>query len=227
MEANYPEQTKGVVTRFANEIANFLWGVEPGDLIVMPYRAGKRFLIGKAGPERYWFETGRVAEASHFKSVRWMADITREQLPQDIWAQVKSPQLTVRRLSVDDPGGILRQPSVANALLSNEVGEAFEGERRLTERNLLKRDRHLVETYWRRSLKVSNGAGRCEACDFTHLERGMFDIHHLRPVALIAQGGRTTLNDLAVLCPRCHRLAHLGTGSQPHSIATLKEMLRG
>jgi predicted Mrr-cat superfamily restriction endonuclease len=227
VETNYPDRTRGTVTRFANEIANFVWKIEPGDLIIMPYRSGQRFLIGTAGTKRYWFDDERVPEASHFKSVHWQADIMREQLSPDIWAQVKSPQMTVKCLSVDDPEAILIPSAGVKAVSGSEVVEAIEGERRRVERDLLKRDKRIVETYWRQSLQASNGVGRCEACDYTHAERGMFDVHHLRPIALMAQGGRTKLDDLALLCPRCHRLAHLGTGSKPHSTATLRQILHG
>ncbi|WP_417481295.1 HNH endonuclease [Maricaulis sp.] len=46
----------------------------------------------------------------------------------------------------------------------------------------------------------------CEACNFSDEEKGMFDAHHLYP---IAAGERVTrVDDLAILCPRCHRWAH-------------------
>lgn len=55
--------------------------------------------------------------------------------------------------------------------------------------------------------RLRNG-GRlvCEACDFADDKSGLFDSHHVHPIAL---GWReSVLEDFAVLCPTCHRWAH-------------------
>lgn len=47
----------------------------------------------------------------------------------------------------------------------------------------------------------------CEACGFSDDSAGMFDAHHISPVAC---GQRdSTVDDLSVLCPTCHRWAHV------------------
>ena len=44
-------------------------------------------------------------------------------------------------------------------------------------------------------------------CDSVIKHVSQLDVHHLNP---IAEGVRkTTLNDVAVLCANCHRLAHV------------------
>lgn len=48
----------------------------------------------------------------------------------------------------------------------------------------------------------------CEACGYgppAILRRRVLQVHHVVPVA---QGGTTTVTNLAVLCPTCHRIAH-------------------
>jgi HNH endonuclease len=65
------------------------------------------------------------------------------------------------------------------------------------------------------------GACKCAACDFEHSDFGMFDAHHLVP---LAAGERiTTANDFAILCPTCHRRAHRGPNRLlPYSVAELR-----
>lgn len=46
----------------------------------------------------------------------------------------------------------------------------------------------------------------CDACEFADDKDGMFDAHHLRPLAVGERESR--VDDLAVLCPTCHRWAH-------------------
>lgn len=54
----------------------------------------------------------------------------------------------------------------------------------------------------------------CEACSFdferTYGERGrgFIECHHLLPLAALADGRRTSLKDLALLCSNCHRMVH-------------------
>jgi predicted HNH restriction endonuclease len=47
---------------------------------------------------------------------------------------------------------------------------------------------------------------KCMACDFIPQVDAQLDVHHLDP---ITEGQRKTrLEDVAVLCANCHRLAH-------------------
>lgn len=58
--------------------------------------------------------------------------------------------------------------------------------------------------------------GQCAGCDLS-FPPGMFDIDHIVPQA---KGGTDHLDNLQLLCTRCHRLK--GTKSQPEFIAILK-----
>ena len=69
------------------------------------------------------------------------------------------------------------------------------------------RDRQLSAAAIKRNKEQNGGQNRCAACKLTDKDRSMFDVHHLRPMAA---GDRVTnVNDLAVLCPNCHRWAHV------------------
>lgn len=58
---------------------------------------------------------------------------------------------------------------------------------------------------------VKQVVGRCEACDFGNLHwcppRHLLDVHHVVPRAI---GGSDVASNLIVLCPTCHRVAHIG-----------------
>lgn len=63
----------------------------------------------------------------------------------------------------------------------------------------------------RRQAKAQNrekngGVIVCEACGFSDPLASMFDAHHILPLAVGIRESR--LDDLAVLCPTCHRWAH-------------------
>ena len=60
----------------------------------------------------------------------------------------------------------------------------------------------------------------CMGCSFTPRVESQLDVHHLDP---IAQGERRTrLEDVAVLCANCHRLAH--STEPPMGVARLREI---
>lgn len=52
----------------------------------------------------------------------------------------------------------------------------------------------------------NGGVIMCEACHFSDPMEAMFDAHHIQPLA--AGKRQSRVDDLAVLCPTCHRWAH-------------------
>lgn len=75
------------------------------------------------------------------------------------------------------------------------------------------RSRKLVESKRRQVLK-KNGRLLCEICgfDFTvyygSRGEGFMECHHTKPVHTLANGHKTHLNDLALVCSNCHRMIH-------------------
>lgn len=65
--------------------------------------------------------------------------------------------------------------------------------------------------------RVEKETGRlsCEACDLDFGERygarakGFIECHHIIPLHTLKPGQRTKLDDLALLCPNCHRVLHM------------------
>lgn len=68
---------------------------------------------------------------------------------------------------------------------------------------------------------------RCEVCGFSFVEvygelgHDFIEAHHKQPVAELKPGGRTRVEDIALVCPNCHRMLHRGE----HTLAV--EELRG
>lgn len=68
-----------------------------------------------------------------------------------------------------------------------------------------------------------DGRIRCEVpgCGFDfeavygEIGRGFAHVHHLRPLAEATGPTRTALSDLAVVCPNCHAMIHVGGKSRP------------
>jgi hypothetical protein len=81
-----------------------------------------------------------------------------------------------------------------------------EGRRLIKEVQVFERQSALAQEARQRNRDANDGLMSCQACDFTDELDGMFDVHHLVPLMLGVR--KTTLSDLAVLCPLCHRWAH-------------------
>jgi hypothetical protein len=69
----------------------------------------------------------------------------------------------------------------------------------------------------------------CEVCGFS-FGRGYgsdaveyCEVHHLVPLAKAAEGFRTRLEDLAIVCANCHRVIHLR--NPPYELADVRKMV--
>jgi predicted HNH restriction endonuclease len=93
------------------------------------------------------------------------------------------------------------------------IAEAEEGRLLTRIHRTRERSRKLVED---RKLHAFRQFGRlsCEACEFDFEKRygergrGFIEAHHTRPVAMLTEGSKTKLEELALLCANCHRMIH-------------------
>jgi 5-methylcytosine-specific restriction protein A len=59
-----------------------------------------------------------------------------------------------------------------------------------------------------------NGKLLCEVCQFDFEAKygirgqGFIECHHTKPVTSLAEGAKTHIDDLALVCPNCHRMIH-------------------
>lgn len=92
----------------------------------------------------------------------------------------------------------------------DEEYEAPEGRILFREHRRYERDRKLVA---KKKAAVLKKTGRlaCEVCDFESSEaydvEGVIDVHHVVPLHKIGESN-TTMSDLALVCPTCHRVLH-------------------
>ena len=99
-----------------------------------------------------------------------------------------------------------------------------EGHQYWIEQKRAERDPSLAEEAMNRNRKRHGGWIKCEACGFRDKGRSMFDAHHLSPLALGTR--ESDVNDLAVLCPTCHRWAHAKAGDRLHPLP-VEQIRRG
>lgn len=104
-----------------------------------------------------------------------------------------------------------------------EVHEALEGTVYTARVTYRKRSRALI------SAKKAASDRRCEACGFSFEEyyritdRDCLVAHHIDPIARRSGPSKTTLDDIALLCPNCHAIVH--TQDPPISPEDLRRML--
>lgn len=94
----------------------------------------------------------------------------------------------------------------------DEEHEADEGRLLYRTHRQYERNRTLVARK-KAAVRKKTGKLACEVCGFESAELygdaavGVVDVHHITPLHKIGQG-TTTLADLALLCPNCHRVIH-------------------
>lgn len=106
-----------------------------------------------------------------------------------------------------EPDRVTLVGSLAPMRISKE-----EGQRLSKEVQVFERQSELAKLARAKNREAHGGALQCEACGFNDDLDGMFDAHHLVPLMLGVR--ETTLSDLVVLCPLCHRWAHRKGGGQ-------------
>lgn len=127
--------------------------------------------------------------------------------------------------SLDDPDSA---PIWLGQNIDEGIQEAAEG-RLLTRMHIAReRNRQLVESK-RKQAMSRQGKVACEACDFDFAihygerGKGFIECHHTKPVATLAEGHKTHIDDLALVCANCHRMIHR---SRPWlSITELKALI--
>jgi 5-methylcytosine-specific restriction enzyme A len=97
--------------------------------------------------------------------------------------------------------------------LDDGLQEAPEG-RLLTRVHMTReRNRKLVESKRQQAMK-RDGKLVCEVCGFDFAicygtrGIGFIECHHTKPVETLAEGHKTHINDLALVCANCHRIIH-------------------
>ncbi|MGY2733663.1 HNH endonuclease [Sphingomonas sp. UYP23] len=130
-----------------------------------------------------------------------------------VWADYEG-----RRQVLAADAALIRQTVIEvneSALGKLPAAEPYEGEEGGVIMSLHKRyerDPKLVRE--KRKAAVAAGSLACEVCGFDfkaaygNLGEGYIEVHHTRPVHTLIARTKTKLEDLALLCANCHRMAH-------------------
>jgi 5-methylcytosine-specific restriction protein A len=152
---------------------------------------------------------------------------------EQVWVEFSADPANCRRVAEAIMSG-LDKFEVNGASLEPDTGgdiqEAPEG-RLLTRMHLAReRNRALADSKRKQALK-KHGKLACEACGFDFALRygergkGFIECHHTKALATLADGHKTHINDLALVCSNCHRMIHR---AQPWlSVAELRKLLAG
>ena len=145
---------------------------------------------------------------------------------QRLWEALKDKEIE-RRWNVLPPPGF-RDPGkvqVCGSMYPRLDSTSPEGERVWTLSEEIERDPRLRAEVKALNCARNGGVLVCEACGFADPCDAMFDAHHRQPLAAGTRESR--VDDLAVLCPTCHRCAHVKTNDKlaPVPVEKIAELL--
>ena len=102
---------------------------------------------------------------------------------------------------------------------------AVEGARRFAAATFIERRSKMSRAAKALNREQNDGVLRCAGCSLSDAQDALFDVHHLLPLTV---GPReTTISDLVVLCPTCHRLAHVKSRhrNEPLAVKALRDVV--
>jgi 5-methylcytosine-specific restriction endonuclease McrA len=179
-----------------------------------------RFIVAEgvvSGPYRY-DRQGKIRDHkdqpwNHHRPVKWKAFAPPVQFV------FRADLITVYRPNADR----LREFAATCAALQRKqtTAEVAEGQKYRAEVLFRKRNRAII------AMKKVLSDGRCEACGMSFgasygLDASLLVAHHTNPIGRRSKATATTLEDLELLCPNCHAVAH--TSDPPLSKAAIGRM---
>ena len=148
------------------------------------------------------FPDRRILENAYDSVVRDGDQIQR------MWEALKGWEIEYRRDVMLPPG--FRDPGkvqMCGSMYPKLDSKSAEGKRVWKLSQEIERDPKLKREAKALNRAEHGGVITCESCAFSDPLDSMFDAHHLQPLSV---GGprESRIDDLAVLCPTCHRWAH-------------------
>jgi len=132
----------------------------------------------------------------------------------EVWDEFAHDPLTLRNTAaaiIENLASLDREDAeeVEESIAEAEEGKVLTRVHRVRERSdRLRREKRKV-------VKEMTGRLACEACDVDLEERygkraaDFIECHHVVPLYTLDPNEKTHLDDLALLCPNCHRILHL------------------
>lgn len=217
-----PGQPESVWARLAPaqkaSLKRLVYEMAAGDTIYV--KEGK-FIIGKGSVHGPYFSdtANRIRDPfgtcwNQQVPVEW--DASFPTLPILLGAE----QFTVLPLTAEQVSRVEEETQNTKARI--EACEVLEGDLVTTEATFRKRNRAVI------AAKKALSDGWCEACRFSFPRRyrtnkDFLVAHHTIPIGGRMGAIRTTVDDILLLCPNCHAVAH--TKNPPLSLGELKAIL--
>ncbi|MCX7364703.1 MAG: HNH endonuclease [Alphaproteobacteria bacterium] len=136
-----------------------------------------------------------------------MDGIIRPEGIDDLWERLRERDLMPGYLPVVPNFVDGDKVVVASTFLPKPILSAEEGKIRFKVAREAERDPALAKEAKRLNAERNDGRCTCEACRLSANSMALFDAHHISPIHAGAR--KTAVSELAVLCPTCHRIAHV------------------
>lgn len=135
-------------------------------------------------------------------------------MDRQVWNEFSPKRDELHRLASSIRASIESSEKFSNeTVLPEEEGEFPEGALKYRQHVTRERNRELVRRAKRR-YKEKHGKLNCEICGFDFFEvygeigEDFIECHHTLPVSELGADSKTKINDVALLCPNCHRIVH-------------------
>lgn len=127
---------------------------------------------------------------------------------------IKQPQGTVFHLKDEESAAMLSLWSTGSAGGNVQIPGVSEGSLKLKQHYVRERSRKILAEKKADFLKDHTSLF-CELCAFdfsskypSTLGEGFIEVHHLKPLSSLSIEKKTTIDDLMLACPNCHRMIH-------------------
>lgn len=196
----------------------FVGEMKRGDTIYV--KDGKR-IVGKGNIVRpYRYSANKRVRDPHGSYWYHQIRVEWEQGFQPITVLLGAEQFTVMPLTATQVN-ILAQKARETAGRT-KAQEVMEGKLIKAEAAFRSRNRAVI------TAKKSISDGKCEVCGFDFSNRYQIDkdclvAHHKIPIGQRKGASKTTVEDIALICPNCHAVAH--TQMPPLKLERIKRML--
>ena len=168
-----------------------------------PFDAGNRIVDPYGG---YW---------NHQVPVDWETDFTRTPI------LLGAEQFTVLPLEPNQVESLELQ--ITENRKNTEIKEVMEGETVKAETTFRIRNRTII------AAKKAFSNGHCDVCNLNFKDKYGIDnnclvAHHINPIGSRNGSSKTTIDDIVLLCPNCHAVAH--TKEPPLPLEEMKNLIR-
>jgi hypothetical protein len=144
---------------------------------------------------------------------------------------IRQRQGSVFKLKTEEANILLRLWSGIDNIDESDPEGVNEGQVNLRQHKMRERSSKIVQLK-KEHFKSEHGRLFCEICKFDfaknypiNLGSDFIEVHHLSPISTLETQVRTTLNDLMVVCPNCHRMIHR-TNDTHKNLNMLREHFR-